>query len=318
MARQQQILIILSFAAIYFIWGSTYLFVAFSVEEIPAFLMAATRFGLAATLLYLLIVVFRKQIKVSWTQFKNAALAGFLFLTMGIGCSTWALQYVDSGLTALLIAAQPLVIVLALWVLDRQRPSNQAFLGVFLGILGMYLLVSQDGIRFDANQITALFVILLGMTSWTIGSIYVGRVDMPSHQMTNNAIQMASGTFWLLLLSLLFESPLSFDWTSVSWFVWGSIAYLVVFGAVLAFMAFNYLLTKVSPEKVATGTYVNPIVALFLGWLFREEVITGQSLVAAGIMLMGVWFINSNRTKRLKIKEDETMLKTKSLDQNKD
>lgn len=286
-------LVILSFAAVYIIWGSTYLFIAITVESIPPFILAAIRFTLAATLLFSLIAILRKYQSITKLQFRNAAFAGVLFLGFGTGGVAWALQFVDSGFTSLIISGQPLIVVLMMWGFYNDRPANQAFVGILLGMFGMYLLVNQKELVTDPAQWKGILAIFCCMVAWGFGSIFVSKADLPKPQMANNGIQMISGGIALFFFSLCFENPLTFDFQAVPFKAWLALSYLIVFGAVVAFSAFNYLLTKVSPEKVATSTYINPIIALILGWFFRDELITTQSIMAACIMFTGVFFINS-------------------------
>ena len=286
-------MIILSFAAVYIIWGSTYLFIAYTVEALPPFLLSTIRFTLASSLLFGLAAALRKYQTITKKQLKNAIFAGVLFLGFGTGGVAWALQFVDSGFTALVISGQPLLVVLMMWMIDKKRPATQSFGGIFLGMFGMYLLVSQKELLARPEQWKGIIAILFCMIAWGFGSIFVSKSDMPKPQMANNAIQMMSGGIALFFFSLFLESPLNFDFQAVPLSAWLALSYLIVFGAVVAFSAFNYLLTKVSPEKVATSTYVNPIIALTLGWYFRNELVTTQSLVAVAIMFTGVFFINS-------------------------
>lgn len=287
------ILIILSFAAVYIIWGSTYLFIAYTVEALPPFLLSTIRFTLASSLLFGLAGVLKKYQTITKKQLLNAVFAGVLFLGFGTGGVAWALQFVDSGFTALVISGQPLLVVLMMWAIDKKRPATQSFGGIFLGMFGMYLLVSQKELIAGPEQWTGIIAILFCMIAWGFGSIFVSKADMPKPQMANNGIQMMSGGIALFFFSLFLESPLNFDFQAVPLSAWLALSYLIVFGAVVAFSAFNYLLTKVSPEKVATSTYINPIIALTLGWYFRNELVTTQSIVAVAVMFTGVFFINS-------------------------
>jgi len=287
--------IFLSFATIYIIWVSTYLFLAFAVEEITPFLMAGMRCIASCLILFGLLNFFRSRERPTRKQIRNALFVGVLFLTFGMGSVSWALQYVDTGFTALLIATQPLIIVLMNWALYKQKPSSQAYLGIALGMIGSYLLVSQNEIIVDLNQWQGVGLIFFSLLSWGYGALFVSRADLPKFKMTSNAIQMLSGGIGLFILSLFLEDPIHFEFEEVSQKAWLSLAYLITFGMVLGFSAFNYLLTKVSPEKVSTSTYVNPIIALLLGWWFRDELITNQSIIAAVIMFTGVFFINTNR-----------------------
>lgn len=289
------VLIILSFAAVYIIWGSSFLFVAYAVDEMPPYLMSAIRYGSASVLLFGLAGILKKYQSVTKQQLKNAAFVGFLFVGCGTGGVAWALQFVDSGFTALIISGQPLVVVLMMWAIDKKRPPTQSFVGIFLGMIGMYVLVSQEALIAQAEQWKGILVIFLCMLAWGYGSIFVSKADLPKPQMTNNAVQMLVGGGFLFLGSLFLEQPLGFDFQIITMQTWLALSFLIVFGAVVAFSAFNYLLTKVSPEKVATSTYINPIIALFLGWWFRDELVTGQSILAICIMFTGVFFINSSK-----------------------
>lgn len=255
--------------------------------------MSTVRFTFAATLLFGLAWALGKYQSVTSKQLRNAAFAGFLFLGCGTGGVAWALQFIDSGFTALVISGQPLLVVLMMWAIDNKRPATQSFGGIFLGMIGMYLLVSQKELVARPEQWKGIITIFCCMLAWGFGSIFVTKADLPKPQMANNAFQMLAGGFSLFIFSLFLENPLTFDYSAIPLKSWLALSYLIVFGAVVAFSAFNYLLTKVSPEKVATSTYVNPIIALTLGWWFRDELVTSQSILAVIVMFTGVFFINS-------------------------
>jgi drug/metabolite transporter (DMT)-like permease len=166
--------------------------------------------------------------------------------------------------------------------------------GVFLGIIGIYLLVSQKQVVNQENSIWGILMIFLALLSWAYGSLFVGKASLPTNYFVNTAYQMLTGGVMLFLGSLL----LGETWSSpVGWSepVQYSMLLLIIFGSIVAFTSFNYLLKTVSPEKVATSTYVNPIIALLLGWYFLNEQITTQSAVAAGVLLTGVYFINTKK-----------------------
>jgi drug/metabolite transporter (DMT)-like permease len=167
-------------------------------------------------------------------------------------------------------------------------------LGVILGILGIYLLISQEQLIADRQAITGVCMIFLCMLSWSYGSLFVARAPLPANYFLNTGYQMFTAGILLMVSSLL----LGERWIPPT--EWGSpvlfaMLLLILFGSIVAFTSFNYLLKRVSPEKVATSTYVNPIVALILGWYFLDEVITVQSVVAAAILLTGVYFINTSK-----------------------
>ncbi|MEM8929231.1 MAG: EamA family transporter [Bacteroidota bacterium] len=291
-------LIILAFFAIYVIWGSTYLFNKIAVEEIPPFFLAGIRFVTAGILIFGIAALTGKSIKISKKQFLNSVFLGFLFLSFGNGTVVWALKYVDSNFAALEISAQPLVILLMMWILQGKKIQPMSILGVFLGMLGIYLLVSQKNILEQENAILGMLMIFSAMLSWAYGSLFVAKADLPKNYFVNTGYQMLTGGVLLFMLSFLFQESWSLpsSWSAeVQW----SMVLLVLFGSIVAFTSFNFLLKVVSPEKVATNTYVNPIVAMFLGWYFLEEQITLQSIVAAIVLLTGVYFINTKKTLKL-------------------
>ncbi|MBU3822207.1 EamA family transporter [Flavobacteriaceae bacterium XHP0103] len=295
MANQKKtVLILLAFFAIYVIWGSTYLLNKIAVSELPPFKLASIRFIVAAILIFLIAKLLKVDISITRQQLKNTIIAGFLFLTLGNGVVVWALKFVDSGFAALEISAQPLVVLLLMWLIQGKKISAMSYIGVILGFIGVFLLVSQKQIISEDNQLVGMVMIFGCMLSWAYGSLFVGKSDLPSNYFVNTGYQMLSGGIMLAVLSFCFGE----SWTSpASWstdVLWAMVL-LIVFGSVIAFTAFNFLLKEVSPEKVATNTYVNPIIALFLGWWILNETITLQSIIAAIVLLSGVYFINTKR-----------------------
>jgi drug/metabolite transporter (DMT)-like permease len=291
---QNKILIVLAFFAIYVIWGSTYLLNKIAVAELPAFMLASTRFIISSLLIFGIAKILKIPIRITRKQFFNTAIAGFLFLTLGNGLVVWTLKYVDSGFAALEISAQPLVILILMRILQGKKIQAMSMIGVVLGMIGIYLLVSQNHIMMNENSALSIGVIFLCMISWSYASLFVGTADLPSNYFVNTGYQMLTGGILLALVSFSlgeqWVSPLQWS-KSVTW----SIILLIVFGSIVAFTSFNYLLKEVSPEKVATSTYVNPIIALILGWYLLDEQITVQSIIAAIILLTGVYFINTKK-----------------------
>jgi drug/metabolite transporter (DMT)-like permease len=276
------------------IWGSTYLMNKVAVQELPPFMIAAVRFIIAGLLIFLIAKILRFPLKITRRQLLNTTIAGFLFLTFGNGVVVWALRYVDSGMTALEISAQPLVVLLLMWILEGKKIQSASMLGVVLGMIGIYLLVGQETLITDENTVIGMIMIFFCMLSWGYGSLFVAKADLPGNYFINTGYQMFMGGIMLVIASLAFGEkwiPLQ-QWSMP---VQLSMGALIIFGSIAAFTAFNYLLRVVSPEKVATCTYVNPIIALFLGWYFLDEQITLQSIIAAGVLLTGVYFINTKR-----------------------
>ncbi|UII75794.1 EamA family transporter [Flagellimonas sp. HMM57] len=288
-------LVILAFFAIYVIWGSTYLLNKIAVLELPAFMLASFRFITAGLLIFVLAKILGIKITITKKQLLNSTIAGFLFLSFGNGVVVWALRYVDTGFAALEISAQPLIILLLMRILQGKKIQPMSVIGVIFGIIGIYLLVSQKQIISKEGSILGMVMIFFCMLSWGYGSLFVAKADLPTNYFVNTGYQMFTGGIILALMSLGFGE----SWSSpLVWSVKVQVVMLllVVFGSILAFTSFNYLLKSVSPEKVATSTYVNPIVALILGWYFLNEQITVQSIFAAIVLLTGVYFINTKKT----------------------
>lgn len=261
------VFVILAFFSVYVIWGSTYLLNKIAVTELPPFMLASIRFMSAGILIFILCKILGISLQISRKQIFNTIIAGFLFLTVGNGVVVWALKYIDSGFAALIISAQPLVIILLMRILDGKKIQLMSIVGVILGITGIYLLVSQKEILGQENSLLGMGMIFLALISWAYGSLFVAKSNLPTNYFVNTAYQMVSGGALLLLASLVvgerWSSPVI--WTSATQL---SMVLLILFGSIVAFTSFNYLLKVVSPEKVATSTYVNPIIAMLLGWYF--------------------------------------------------
>ncbi len=289
---QSKFLIPLCFLTVYVVWGSTYMFITYAVEEIPPFFVSGLRYLASSLILFGLLGLWKSNHKATKNQIKNALIVGVLFIGLGSCGMAWSLVRMDSGFTALLVATQPLITVNMVWLLNKKRPSNSSFLGVFLGLIGAYLLISQDQILATPDQWLAVAVITMSLFVWAYATIFVNKGDLPKSSLTSTAYQLLSGGAMAFALSFLMENPSEVAWDSLKMITWWSVAILIIFGGLIVFIAFNYLLQKTTPEKVATTTYVNPVIALLLGWWFLDELITLQSIVAAAIMLTGVVFIN--------------------------
>ena len=289
-----KVLIILAFFAIYFIWGSTYLLNKIVVTEVSPLLLASIRFLSAGTIIVIIALFLKLNLKVSSKQLLNCVIAGFLFLGFGNGVFVWALKYVDSGFAALEAATQPLFVIFLMRMMHGTKIKLKSLFGVVLGIIGMYLLVSQEGLIMNDNSLIGIIMILACVLSWSYASIFVSKANLPSSFFVSTAYQMLAAGIILFASSYFINEP----WLSpLYWSVpakWSMIL-LIVFGSIVAFTAFNYLLKVVSTEKVSTSAYVNPVIAMLLGWYILDEHISLQSIVAAVFLLTGVYFINAKR-----------------------
>ena len=287
-------LIIVAFIAIYIIWGSTYLFNKIAVTALAPFFLASIRF-ISAGLLIMIIAKFLKfKISITKKQFLNSLIAGFLFLVYGNGVFVWALKYVDSGFAALLASTQPLFVLLLMRLIDRKPMQKESMIGISLGLIGMYLLVSQKEIAASEGSILGVFMIFSCVLSWSYGSVFVSKADLPKNFFVSTGYQMLTAGTMLFIGSLVFKET----WVSPSdWSieVGLSMLFLIFFGGIVAFTSFNYLLKRVSTEKVATSAYVNPIIAMLLGWSVLNESLSTQSVIASVVLLTGVYFINSRK-----------------------
>ena len=289
-----KLLIIVSFFAVYVIWGSTYVFNKIAVTELPPFFLASARFIAAGLLIMLISKILKFQLAITKKQFMNSLIAGFLFLVYGNGVFVWALKYVDSGFAALLASTQPLFVLLLMRLIDRKPMQKKSIIGVLLGLIGMYLLVSQQEITSSEGTVLGVFMIFTCVFSWSYGSVFVSKADLPKNFFVSTGYQMLIAGFMLLIGSITFKetwvSPL--NWSTE---VQLSMLFLVSFGGIAVFTAFNYLLKNVSTEKVATSAYVNPIIAMLLGWYVLDERLSLQSIIASVVLLTGVYFINSRK-----------------------
>ena len=283
-------LVIAAFAAIYLIWGSTYLAIRFAIETMPPLLMAGVRFLFAGGLLY------------AWTRlsgtprptrmnWRAAALVGGLLLG-GNGAVTWAEQWVPSGLAALLIATVPLWMVLLAWLRGGERPTLGVAGGLALGLVGIILLIGPGELLGGSHvDPVGALAILLGSVSWAAGSLYARRAPMPAAPLLGTGMEMLAGGALLLLVGLATGEGAQIHLEAVSLRSVLALGYLVVFGSIVAFSAYVWLLRVVTPARASTYAYVNPVVAVFLGWALASEPLTPLTLVAAAVIVAAVALI---------------------------
>ncbi|GLR19139.1 EamA family transporter [Portibacter lacus] len=309
--KSEKFLILFCFFIVYIVWGSTYLANIIAIESIPPFFLVWSRIGIAGAILLLITILIGKWEMPTKKQWRNLAISSILFLGIGLTGAVWAEQFIDSGVTALVISIEPLVVVLLMWAINKSLPKWTKFIGCFIGMVGMYILVSQQEVVAGPDDIKGISAILFSILCWGLGSVFISKADLPKSMFTVAALQMLISAVLIFIVSYFngdFNDLVLTDLAPKIYYSW---SYLIIFGSIIAYSAFNYLLKKVSPEKVATATYVHPIVAVFLGWFIRNEVITFQTLVAMGVMLTGVYFINTNFDLMLSIKNRKARRATK-------
>ena len=295
-ARPSRVLIVLAFAAIYILWGSTYLGIRLAIETLPPFLMAATRFIIAGAILFSWAVFNGHQLRPALSQWPKAFIIGALLLLCGNGGVTWAEKYIASGFAALLIATEPLWVVILNWGLTHRRPNAKVLLGVLIGLAGVSLLVSDrlgQGAHGSRLSLISAGVVVLSSFAWASGSVYSNRRPIRATTSMASGMQMLAGGSLLLLLALVTGDFKRLNLDNASWVSIGAFCYLTVFGSLVAFTAYSWLLNNVSTARAATYAYVNPVVAVFLGWLIASEPLTPKMMLAAAIIIGSVILITT-------------------------
>ncbi|MFL5593987.1 MAG: EamA family transporter [Gemmatimonadaceae bacterium] len=289
--------IIAAFASIYLVWGSTYLAIRYAVETIPPFLMGGLRFVISGAFLYAW-ARYRGAPRPSRLHWRNAIIAGGFLLLGGNGAVVWAEQFVPSGLTALLVSILPFWLVIIEWIRPpRRRPSVAVLIGLVLGFLGIIVLVGlgELGGRGDIRPLGAL-VLILGSLSWAIGSFWSRDAQLPESGLLTTGMEMLGGGVLLLVVGVMTGELSDFDMQRVSSESMVGLAYLVTFGSLLGFTSYIWLLDKVSPARLGTYAYVNPIVAVLLGWAIAGEKLSARTAVAAVIVICAVALITTARS----------------------
>ncbi len=290
--------LVAAFGAVYIIWGSTYLGIRFAIETLPPFLMSGVRFLIAGGLLYGWVLL-RGAPRPGRRAWLAAGTVGALLLLGGNGAVTWAEQTVPSGLAALLIATEPLWITLLDWARPGgTRPGPRAAGGLALGFVGVALLVGPVALG-DAGGVDPVgaVVVVLAALSWAAGSLYALYAPLPSWGLQATGMQMLAGGALLTGAGLLSGEWGEVDLAGVSLRSALAFLYLLFFGSLVAFSAYAWLIKVAPPSRVATYAYVNPVVAVFLGWALAGESVTLRTVVAAAIIVTAVALITTYRTR---------------------
>jgi len=287
--------------ALYIVWGSTYLAIRFAVDTIPPFLQAGLRFLISG----LILVIWRRAAgdeMPSLKQWRSLAIVGTLLLLGGNGLVSFAEQRIASGVAALIIGTVPLWLVLIEALRPGGvKPSWRAIIGLIVGFGGIYLLIGPSELtgkfQFD---ILGTLVLLSAALLWSIGSIYSRSAELTKSALMTTGAEMLAGSIPIFIVSILFGEWKSFSFAQVSVQSWLALLYLITFGSMIGFVAYIWLLQNAPVSLVATYAYVNPLVAVLLGSWLAQEALTGRTLVAAGIIIGSVVFINSVRQVKIK------------------
>lgn len=289
--------VLLAFAAIYIIWGSTYLAALFGLATIPPFLMSGMRFFIAGILLFGYNLV-QGDVKLTRQLLGRNALSGILMLFGGTVSVIWAEQFIPSGLAAILVTTLPFWFV----ILDhRQWATYFAHwmipVGLLIGFGGVILLVIQPGQTTQLLQSTEKFwlsvaVLLIGGIFWTIGSLYAKYKPSSSSTLLNGSLQLISAGLFSGMVSLISGELGGFQFAQVTTKSWLGLVYMIIMGSIIAYLAYLWLLKVRPPAIVSTYAYVNPVIAVLLGWLFANESISGRQVLALAVILAGVLLVN--------------------------
>lgn len=299
--RPSRTAFIIAFASIYIIWGSTYLGIRVAVETIPPFFMGAGRFLLAGLVL-LFVVQLRGASRPTAKQWRDNAIIGAFLLLGGNGLVSWAEKSLHSGLTALIIGIQPVFMVLTEWAWPGgHRPGRATFIGLVLGFAGVAYLVSpwEDAAATNIH-LPSVGLVLLACASWAFGSIWSRHVKNPAPAFQASALQMIGGSASLFLGGIVHGEFATFKFSSISGASIGAFFYLAFVGSLVGFSTFVWLMKHTTPARVSTYAYVNPVVAVFLGWLILHEEITHRTLLATALIVTGVVIINTQKSRSAK------------------
>ncbi len=291
MTAPTRVRIIIAFAALYLVWGSTYLGIRFAIESIPPFLMAGMRFLLAGVIMYL-IAWSQGACKSSWANWRVSLIVGACLLLGGNGGVTISEQYIDTGLAALIVAIVPIYIVILGWATGMApRPAPIIWLGLLGGFVGVGVLLGP-ALRFPSSggrhPAIGMSILLVSSFIWSAGSLYSRIAKHAASPFLTAAQQMLCGGLLLLLAGIVTGEVRHFHPGSISILSLASFIYLVLIGAVVGYTAYIWLLRHCDPAKVATYAYVNPIVAVLLGAAFAGETVTLRVLIAAALIIGSV------------------------------
>lgn len=287
----------LALITVYIVWGSTYLAIRFAVESMPPFLMAAVRFLIAGAILFAWrrFAGDRAPRRIEW---RSAAIVGLLLLTGGNGNVVWAEQRVASGVAALIVGSAPLWMV----AIDSLRPGGemanaQTWAGILIGFIGIVILINPLDMIKSGSQMDNLgtLSLLLGAFLWALGSLYSRQAPLPGSPLLGTGMEMLVGGAGLLILATITGEWSRLDLTAITARSWWGLVYLIIFGALIGFAAYTWLLRNAPTPLVSTYAYVNPLIAILLGSFFASEPLTARLVVAAIVVVSSVALINTAR-----------------------
>jgi drug/metabolite transporter (DMT)-like permease len=314
-AKPSRTALILAFTTIYLVWGSTYLGIRVAVETMPPFLMAGARFLIAGTILFTFLKL-RGATWPTWPQWRANAIVGLFLLLGGNGLVVWAEQSVPSGVTALIIGVGPLFIVLTEWAWPGgTRPTAVTMGALLLGFAGVaWLAAPWESTGPSALNMSGVIAILIGSFFWAIGSIYTRHSKNGADPFVASALQMLGGGAGLMIVAALHGDFGRLDFAHISREAWGAFIYLIAAGSLVGFSTFVWLMRNSTPARVSTFAYVNPVVAVFLGWWLLNEPVNSRTLVASVIIVAAVAIITAQKSRPAQPQPATPELKPRTAD----
>ncbi|MBS1840181.1 MAG: EamA family transporter [Acidobacteria bacterium] len=295
-AAKSPALTVFAFFCIYFIWGSTYLAIRYAVATIPPLYTAGFRHLIAGSIL--LIWALAKGARPTGKQIRASVIIGIFFFLIGHGTLHWAETRIPSGFASLIIASEPIWVFLMAALAEKKWRMNLPLMtGVVIGLVGVALLVGHDAFSSGSKMFVGSVAVLLGAISWSVGIVYSRRSHLSGNPLLLSALSLLSGSFLLLTTGTIAGEARGFSFAQVTMRSWLALAYLILFGSVVTFTAYNWLMEHYPPTFVATHTYVNPIVAVFLGWWFAGEKVTINVAIAAALVILAVFLVDRGMAK---------------------
>lgn len=288
---------ILAFAIIYLVWGSTFLAIRIGVRELPPLLFAGMRFTVAGAAIYFWMRA-KGTPSPQFREWKSATVLAVLIFVIDYGLVFWAEKRVPSGITAVMLATIPGFTALAeIVVLRTQRLTLRLGISLLLGFAGVAALISPSGFGQSAVDSVGALALIAGSITWSIGSILTRKLPLPRSKVMSSGLQMLVGGLLLTVTAAAFGEFKGFDARSVSRDAWLALAYLIVAGSIIAFTAYIWLIGHESPTKVGTYAYVNPVVAVLLGYFLGGEAVGARTVAGTALVLVSVVVITMGQKK---------------------
>lgn len=300
--RSTSLKVLAAFAVVYIVWGSTFLAIRYAIDSIPPFIMGGLRFGVAGVLLFAW-AMYKYKVRPTWQDWKYATIVGALLLFFGNGSLIWSEQYIPSGMAALICAMIPIWMVLLAWIYNRERPSTGLIIGMVFGVFGVSLLTGADFRPLFSGEAAGdkqlgILVLLFGTLSWAVGSLYSKYVKNQLPILMIISMSMLSATVMLFSVGGAIGEWQDLSLSGLSTDSMWALAYLISFGTLLGYVAYVWLLSVSTPAKVGTYAFFNPLVAVLLGWIFRDEILTEPMMYGAGAILLAVLLISLSQLRQ--------------------